>query len=231
MSGGRGQVAVDRDGCGRSRLQAARYADPFPRRVPGKRGLDLLVAAAALVFAAPAMLVIAWLIRREDGPPALFRQERIGRHGRSFTILKFRTMRRDPDPQGRQVTIGRDRRVTRIGACLRASRLDELPQLINILRGDMHLVGLRPEVPRYVAGYSPRHRRMLTRRPGLTDPASLAFSDEAALLARAPDGEDFYLRRLMPAKVERALRFAAGETLGWDLRILLRTLCPRRRTR
>lgn len=201
----------------------------WPRCVPGKRGLDLLVAGSALVLAAPAMAVIAWLIRREDGPPVFFRQRRVGRGGRPFTILKFRTMRRDPDPDGRQVTVGHDARVTRVGARLRASRLDELPQLMNILRGDMHLVGLRPEVPRYVAAYPPRHRRMLARRPGLTDPASLAFRDEATVLGRAGDGEAFYIRRLMPAKVEHALRFAAGETLGWDLRILLRTVCPRRR--
>lgn len=196
------------------------------RPVPGKRGFDLMLAGAGLVALAPVLGLLAWAIRLDDGAPVLFRQRRVGRHGRPFTILKFRTMR--AAAAGRQITVGADPRITRVGRWLRASKLDELPQLLNIVRGEMHLVGLRPEVPRYVAAYTRHQRAILARRPGLTDPASIAYRHEADLLARAADPERAYRRRIMPDKLARALRFARDEDLSADWRILWRTLRPER---
>ena len=196
------------------------------RVVPGKRGFDLMVAGAALALAMPILGAVAITILLGDGPPVLFRQERVGRHGRLFHILKFRTMR--SGAPGRQITVGDDQRITAVGRWLRASKLDELPQLLNVLRGDMSLVGLRPEVPRYVAGYTAAQRAILARRPGLTDPSSIRFRAESGLLALARDPERTYRERLVPEKVDLALRFARGEDLTADWRVLWSTLRPER---
>lgn len=194
------------------------------RSVPGKRGFDLMIAGAALVALAPVLALVAVAIRLDDGGPVLFRQERVGHRGRSFTILKFRTMRHADG--GPQITVGDDARITRCGAWLRRTKLDELPQLINILRGDMSLVGLRPEVPRYVATYRRPLRRILQRRPGLTDPASIRLRAESELLARVEDPERFYREVLVPVKVGTSLGFARRETLAADWAVLCRTLHP-----
>ena len=189
----------------------------------GKRLFDLVVAAAALLLLAPLLLAIALWIRLDSPGPALFRQERVGRHGHTFRIHKFRTMR--ADAAGLPLTVGRDARITRAGRWLRSRRLDELPQLIDVLKGDMSLVGPRPEVPRYVRHYPPALReRVLSVRPGITDPASLAHLDEDALLARAADPERAYVEQVLPAKLALAADYAAAATLASDLRILLRTL-------
>lgn len=195
--------------------------------VPGKRGFDLMIAGAGLLLVAPLLVAIALAIRLRDGAPVLFRQRRVGRRGQGFEILKFRTMRSDGG-SGPQITVGADSRITPIGRVLRASKLDELPQLLNILRGEMSLVGLRPEVPRYVAGYTREQRAILARRPGLTDPASIRFRDESALLALARDPERCYRERLVPRKLALSLRFARGEDLAADWRVLWRTLRPGR---
>jgi lipopolysaccharide/colanic/teichoic acid biosynthesis glycosyltransferase len=154
-----------------------------------------------------------------------FRQERIGRHGRPFRIHKFRTMVVDAPERGPAVTVGRDERITRIGHSLRHYRLDELPQLIDVLVGDMSLVGPRPEVPRYVAHYpEPLRSQVLAVRPGITDPASLEHLDEAALLAAAADPEREYIEVILPNKLKRQAAYAARATLASDLAVLLRTV-------
>jgi lipopolysaccharide/colanic/teichoic acid biosynthesis glycosyltransferase len=169
------------------------------------------------------LLGIALWIRLDSPGPALFRQERVGRHGKPFRIHKFRTMR--TDAPGLPLTVGQDARITRAGRWLRSRRFDELPQLIDVLKGDMSLVGPRPEVPRYVAHYPPALReQVLSVRPGITDPASLAHLDEDALLARAADPERAYVEQVLPAKLALAADYAAAATLASDLRILLRTL-------
>jgi lipopolysaccharide/colanic/teichoic acid biosynthesis glycosyltransferase len=197
----------------------------------GKRLFDLAVAVPALVVLAPALLVVALLIRLDSPGPVFFRQERVGRHGVPFLIHKFRTMR--AAAQGLPLTVGEDPRITRVGRWLRKSRFDELPQLLDVIAGRMSLVGPRPEVPRYVALYPPALReRALAVRPGITDPASLAFIDEAALLARAVDPEREYVEKVLPVKLQLAADYAERASVATDLAVLWRTLCvllaPRR---
>ena len=190
-----------------------------------KRAFDLLVASVGLVLLAPLLAAIALAIRLDSRGPVLFRQQRVGRHGVPFAIHKFRTMVADAAARGPALTIGDDARITRVGRFLRARRLDELPQLIDVLKGDMSLVGPRPELPRYVARYPAGLReRVLAVRPGLTDPASLAFLDESERLARAADPEREYVEVLLPAKLQAAADYAERASLGSDLYILWGTL-------
>lgn len=190
-----------------------------------KRLFDLLGAAVALLLLAPLLLAVALLIKLDSRGPVFFRQERVGRFGRPFHIHKFRTMVADAPQRGPALTIGADPRITRCGAWLRRTRLDELPQLIDVLQGHMSLVGPRPEVPRYVQHYPPGLReRALAVRPGITDPSSLAFIDEAELLARAADPEREYVERILPRKLQAAADYAARANLWTDLQVIARTL-------
>ena len=190
-----------------------------------KRAFDLLGAALALVLLSPLMLAVALWIKLDSPGPVFFRQQRVGRHGEPFDIHKFRTMHVEAPAQGLPLTVGDDPRITRAGRFLRRTRIDELPQFIDVLRGRMSLVGPRPEVPRYVALYPPALRqRALAVRPGITDPASLAYIDEAALLARAADPEREYVQVILPAKLRHAADYADHATLGTDLRVLWRTV-------
>ncbi len=188
----------------------------------GKRLLDIAASALGLLLLAPLLLLAALWIRLDSPGPALFRQTRVGRFGVPFTIHKFRTMRVEP---GAAITVGADPRITRPGQVLRRTKLDELPQLWDVLRGAMSLVGPRPELPRYVALYPAEMReRVLAVRPGITDPASLAFSHEADLLAAAPDPEREYREVILPAKLRLSADYAASASLGADLRLILKTL-------
>ncbi|MEY3296526.1 MAG: hypothetical protein RLZZ451_2574 [Pseudomonadota bacterium] len=187
-----------------------------------KRLFDVAVSVLALLLLALPMLVIAAWIRLDSPGPVFFRQQRVGRHGVPFAIHKFRTMRADAG--GLPLTVGADARITRAGRWLRRTRLDELPQLLDVLAGHMSLVGPRPEVPRYVALYPPALRdRALAVRPGITDPASLEHLDEAALLAAAADPEREYVERILPRKVAQAAAYAERATLASDLVVLART--------
>jgi lipopolysaccharide/colanic/teichoic acid biosynthesis glycosyltransferase len=188
-----------------------------------KRLFDLLLSALGLLLLAPLLLLIALWVKLDSPGPVFFRQERVGRHGRAFLIHKFRTMR--VDNAGLQITVGADPRITRSGHFLRASKLDELPQLWDVLRGAMSLVGPRPEVPRYVALYPPGLREIvLSVRPGITDLASLEFRHESELLARAADPEREYVDVLLPQKLALARRYVETASLAQDLRIIWRTL-------
>jgi lipopolysaccharide/colanic/teichoic acid biosynthesis glycosyltransferase len=187
-----------------------------------KRLFDVAVSLLALLLLALPMLAIAAWIRLDSPGPVFFRQQRVGRHGVPFAIHKFRTMR--ADAQGLPLTVGDDARITRAGRWLRRTRLDELPQLLDVLAGHMSLVGPRPEVPRYVALYPPGLRdRALAVRPGITDPASLEHLDEAALLAAAADPEREYVERILPRKVAQAAAYAERATLASDVAVLART--------
>lgn len=139
-------------------------------------------------------------------------------------MLKFRTMIVDAERMGKQLTVGRDPRITRVGYWLRKTKLDELPQLINVIRGEMSLVGPRPEVPRYVAAYDAEQRKVLDLRPGITDPASITYYDESDLLAGAPDPEMMYLAEVMPEKIRINLEYARRANILSDLGIILRTI-------
>jgi lipopolysaccharide/colanic/teichoic acid biosynthesis glycosyltransferase len=192
-----------------------------------KRTFDLVGAGLGVVLLAPLLALLALLVKAEDGGPVLFKQERVGYRGRRFRIWKFRTMVPDAGARGLPLTVGRDPRVTRIGAWLRRLKLDELPQLFNVLVGDMSLVGPRPDVPRYVAMYRAPERRVLELVPGMTDEAALSrnlFLDEDAMLAAAPDPERHYLAEIAPEKIRLSLAYAARATVWSDLRVILATL-------
>ncbi|MEW6580001.1 MAG: sugar transferase, partial [Chloroflexota bacterium] len=165
-----------------------------------KRPFDLLASAIGLVFLSPLFALIALLIRLSSPGPIFYRARRVGRCGREFTLYKFRSMVANADRQGPGITTAGDPRVTPIGRVLRRTKLDELPQLWNVLRGDMSLVGPRPEDPRYVALYTPEQRRVLDVRPGITSLASIEYRHEEAVL-RGPDWEQRYIREVMPAKL------------------------------
>lgn len=188
-----------------------------------KRAFDLLLSALGLLLLAPVLLLIALWVKLDSPGPVFFRQERVGRFGRPFFIHKFRTMR--VDNAGLQITVGVDPRITRAGRVLRTAKLDELPQLWDVLRGAMSLVGPRPEVPRYVALYPPKLREIvLSVRPGITDPASLSFRNESELLAAAADPEREYVEVVMPTKLRLAAAYVRRATLRTDLRVILATL-------
>ena len=190
-----------------------------------KRIFDLCTAALALLLLSPLLLLLALWIKLDSPGPVLFRQERVGRHGVLFRIHKFRTMAVDAPTRGPQITLDADARVTSVGRRLRRYRLDELPQLIDVLRGRMSLVGPRPELPRFVAYYPEALRAtVLAVRPGLTDPAAIAHLDEAALLADATDPELAYIERILPAKLYMQAEYASQATLLSDLGVLAQTL-------
>ncbi|MFM8767305.1 MAG: sugar transferase [Rubrivivax sp.] len=190
-----------------------------------KRIFDLLFSAVALLLTAPALGLIALAIRWDSAGPVLFRQERVGRGGRVFRIRKFRTLVVDAAARGPAITIGQDPRITRVGAWLRRTKLDELPQLVDVLLGDMSLVGPRPEVPQYVALYPADLReRVLSVRPGITDPVSLKLADEARVLAASADPERTYREELLQAKLREAVAYAEQASLWSDLRIIAATV-------
>lgn len=179
-------------------------------------------AALALALLAPLLLLVALWVKLDSPGPVFYRQQRVGRWGVPFLIHKFRTMHHGA--AGLQLTVAADARITRAGAWLRRTRLDELPQFFDVLAGHMSLVGPRPEVPRYVAHYpSALRAQALAVRPGMTDPASLAFIDEAALLAAAADPERTYIEQILPAKVAQAAAYAQQATLASDVVVLWHT--------
>jgi lipopolysaccharide/colanic/teichoic acid biosynthesis glycosyltransferase len=191
-----------------------------------KRLFDLVGATLGLLLLAPLLLGVALAIKLDSRGPVFFRQQRVGRHGQPFRIHKFRTMAVHEEPHARQITVGADPRITRVGAWLRRTKVDELAQFIDVLQGTMSLVGPRPEVPRYVALYPDALReRVLSVKPGITDLASLTYRDESTLLARAADPEREYVEVVMPAKLALAARYADRPTLRTDIAILWRTLC------
>ena len=191
-----------------------------------KRWFDLGSGCLLLALASPAMLVTALLVRASSRGPILFRQFRVGQGGKNFTLLKFRTMvDRRPEP-GLAVTRRGDPRVTFVGRFLRKFKLDELPQLVNIVRGDMSLVGPRPDVPEYYGLLAPELQPVLLLRPGATGAATLRFRDEEVLLAQVPQAEllHFYTRSLLPRKIGMDLKYARHATFFTDLGLLFRTL-------
>ena len=194
-------------------------------RGPLKRVLDVVISAVAMLVLLPVFLMIFLAVFLASGRPVLFMQQRVGLNGRLFWLVKFRTMHLAA-ASGLPLTGSRDPRVTPLGRFLRAAKLDELPQLWNVLRGEMSLVGPRPEVPRYVACYTIDQRRVLEARPGLTDPASVLFRDEEALLGTVPEAqrESFYLETVLPKKLRMNLEYIDRATVTYDLALVLRTI-------
>jgi lipopolysaccharide/colanic/teichoic acid biosynthesis glycosyltransferase len=189
-----------------------------------KRLFDIFSAAAALIVLSPLFLIISVCIKREDGGPVFYRGLRVGRSGRQFKMLKFRTMVVNADRVGGPSAAADDPRITRAGSVLRRYKLDELPQLINVLRGEMSIVGPRPEVPFYVAMFTATEQAILSVRPGITDWASMWNSDEGAALAGSPDPEKTYMEEIRPEKIRLQLRYVADHRLAIDFKIIALTL-------
>lgn len=190
-----------------------------------KRLFDWVMSTLGLLLLAPALLLIALLVKLDSPGPVFFRQERVGRHGKPFHIHKFRTMRHEPAGQGLQITVGADNRITRAGGFLRSTKLDELAQLIDVWVGDMSLVGPRPEVPRYVAHYPAGLReKILSVRPGITDIASIEYRDESHVLARAADPEYAYIHEVMPHKLALAASYVDQASVWTDIKLIVRTI-------
>jgi len=189
-----------------------------------KRLFDLCASLAGLVVLSPLFLLIAILIKRDSSGPVFFRQTRIGLRGEPFRIHKFRTMATDPLAKDLQLTVGADPRITGTGRWLRKYKLDELPQLIDVVRGKMSLVGPRPEVPKYVEYYPPDVKQIvLSVRPGITDNASIEYRDENDILAKADDPEREYIEKVMPVKLEYYMRYVEERSMAGDIAIILRT--------
>jgi lipopolysaccharide/colanic/teichoic acid biosynthesis glycosyltransferase len=189
-------------------------------RQVSKRAFDVGVTLVALLLLGPVLLVIALAVKLDSPGPVLYRQQRVTRGGRLFWLYKFRTMVVGADRLAPNVSASGDPRVTRVGRFLRRSYLDELPQLLNVLRGDMSLVGPRPETPEFVALFTPEERRVLTVRPGLAGPSTLAFMDEADLLASAEDPVAFYRTTVLHDRVRADLDYLQRASLGYDVRLL-----------
>lgn len=189
-----------------------------------KRGFDIVAALVFLIIASVFLLSVAWLIKLDSKGPVLYRGVRVGRYGRPFRVLKFRTMRPDAERSGVTSTANDDPRVTRIGSLLRRYKLDELPQLWNVLRGEMSLVGPRPEVQRFVDLYTDEEKAILSVRPGLTDWASLWNIDEGAVLQGSSDPDRAYCELIRPKKLRLQLAYVREAGFWTDLRILLQTL-------
>ena len=187
-----------------------------------KAVFDRVAAALGLVVLAPALVLIAMAIVLEDGFPVLFRQTRVGRGGRPFRLVKFRSMR--VGVAGTRITAGRDPRVTRVGKWLRRRKVDELPQLWNVLMGDLSLVGPRPEIPPFVDTEDPVWRAVLEVRPGITDLASLQFRREEEMLAGAADAERYYREAILPPKLSLNLEYIRTRTFWGDLKLIVQTL-------
>lgn len=187
------------------------------------RPVEALLAAAGLLVLSPLLSVIALLIKLYDGGEVLYRAVRVGRNGDLFTLLKFRTMLVGADRIGAAVTIRGDSRITPLGRFLRRYKLDELPQLVNVVKGEMSLVGPRPEDPRYVALYNDEQKEILAFRPGITSPASLEYRDEASLL-HGEDWHHHYVSVILPRKLAIDLNYLRQRTTFSDIKIILRTL-------
>jgi lipopolysaccharide/colanic/teichoic acid biosynthesis glycosyltransferase len=189
-----------------------------------KRIVDLAFSLTAFLLLLPLLLLIALWIKAGSKGPVMYRQVRVGKGNTDFRIYKFRTMYVGSDRAGLITVGGRDPRITRSGYFLRKYKLDELPQLLNVISGDMSLVGPRPEVRKYVSLYSPEQMKVLSVKPGITDYASIEYSDENELLAKATDPDKEYIENIMPAKLALNLKYIREQSLATDFRIIMATV-------
>ena len=188
-----------------------------------KRIFDIISSLFGLILLSPFMIIIAILIKFDSKGPIFFKQVRVTKNGREFKIFKYRTMRVGSDKYS-QITVGKDSRITKVGDFLRKYKLDEIPQLINVLIGDMSLVGSRPEVPKYVALYTEEQREILKVRAGITDYASIEFSNENDILANEADPEKAYIEKIMPRKIELNKKYLSEISVMTDIKIILLTI-------
>jgi len=189
-----------------------------------KRIFDIIASGIGLIVLSPLMLIIAYLIKKEDGGPVFYRGVRVGKYGKPFRIYKFRTMVVDAEKIGGPSTADDDPRITRVGKILRKYKLDELPQLINVLKGEMSIVGPRPEVQFYVDMFTEEEKDILSVKPGITDWASLWNPDEGAILAGSPDPEKTYMEKIRPTKIRLQLKYVKERSFWIDLKIIALTI-------
>ena len=189
-----------------------------------KRLFDILASGIGIIILSPVLLIIALRIKTGSDGPVFFKQVRVGKDGKEFEILKFRTMVVDAEKMGRQITVGADNRITKVGGFLRKYKLDELPQLFNVFKGDMSLVGPRPEVPRYVKLYTEEQRKVLNVKPGITDLASIRYRDENELLGQAENPDEFYINTIMPDKLALNVEYINKSNIFLDIYIILKTI-------
>lgn len=188
-----------------------------------KRLFDIISSASGLLLLSPIFLIVTILIKLDSAGPVLYRQMRVGMNFRRFWIIKFRTMENQADKKGLQITAGGDKRVTRLGRLLRKGKIDELPQLFNVLRGEMSLVGPRPEVEKYVELYKEDYEEILKIRPGITDISSVIFSNEEGVLQNQADPEWYYKHILLPEKIKLAREYISRASFFYDMKIIFRT--------
>lgn len=189
----------------------------------GKRYFDLSVSIVSLVILLPVFLLVAVAIKLDDGGPVFFFQERVGRNFSTFKVVKFRTMTTDPKVAGPLVTSENDKRITKVGKILRKLKIDELPQIFNVLRGEMSIVGPRPEVPKYVKLFEKDYRKLLTVRPGMTGYASVVFRNEEQILSRYTEPETAYVTEILPKKIKLELIYVSRVSFILDIKIFLWT--------
>lgn len=188
-----------------------------------KRLFDILSSLAVLLLCLPFLIIISIIISIESRGGVIFSQVRVGKDGREFKLYKLRSMRVNTEKSG-QLTVGADARITKTGRFIRKFKLDELPQLINIIIGDMSVVGPRPEVPKYVALYTDEQRKVLSVRPGLTDYASIQYINENEVLGESKDPEKTYIAEVMPAKLQLNLKYVEEQSFATDLKLIFKTI-------
>ena len=189
-----------------------------------KRCFDIFFSLLGILFFLLLFLFVAIAIKCSSKGPVLFKQERVGKNGKTFKIWKFRSMVVDAEAKGRQITTDGDNRITKVGKFIRKTKIDELPQLFNVLSGKMSFVGPRPEVPRYVALYTEEQRKVLTVKPGITDLASIEYRNENDLLKEAEDPDKKYIEEIMPAKLELNLKYIEKAGFFYDIGLIFKTV-------
>ena len=193
-------------------------------RLVRKRIFDIGASLIILLITSPFLLLLALTIKLDSPGPVFYRQVRVGRYGKDFRIFKFRTMVQDADKKGLSLTTGHDPRITRVGRFIRKLRLDEFSQLLNVLKGEMSLVGPRPEVRRYVEAYAPEYWATLLVRPGITAPSSIAFRNEDALLSAGGDPEEIYIQQILPEKCRLNLEYLKNISVCRDIAVMFQTV-------
>jgi len=188
-----------------------------------KRAFDIFFSFTGLIILSPALIILAVIIKSDSKGPVIYKQSRVGRDNRDFMLWKFRTMREDSDKAGLLTVGGKDPRITKAGYFLRKYKLDELPQFVNILKGEMSFVGPRPEVRKYVELYDSEQKKVLRVRPGLTDIASIKYRNESELLKEAPDPEAFYIKEIIPDKIRLNLEYLNDNSVFKDIKVILKT--------
>lgn len=189
-----------------------------------KRAFDIVMSSIGIIILLPVFIIVSIAIYIGSPGDILFLQKRVGRYGKEFNIYKFRTMISDAEKLGKQITVGHDNRITKVGAVLRKFKIDELPQLFNVFKGDMSLVGPRPEVPKYVSLYTEEQKKVLSVRPGITDMASLRYRDENDILGKVDNPEEYYINVIMQDKLKLNLEYIEKSNLIFDISLILKTI-------